>query len=78
MSVNKWATSGEKQDEEKCGQFEELPGQDEQCCSVLCPVFGVVLFYSLLKKIRLRKLVQNARCVKHFIRILNESDLFSC
>ena len=33
VSVNQWATSEEKQDEEKCGPFQKLSEQSEQCCS---------------------------------------------
>ena len=35
VSVNQWATNGEKQDEEKCGQFWKLSEQGEQP-SVVC------------------------------------------
>ena len=31
--MNQWATNEEKQDEERCGQFQKLPEQGKQCCS---------------------------------------------
>ena len=33
VSVNQWATSEEKQGEEKCGPFKKLSEQGEQRCS---------------------------------------------
>ena len=39
VSVNQWATNGEKQDEKKCGPFQKLSGQGEQHCPesfILC------------------------------------------
>ena len=36
--LNEWAANGEKQDEERCGQFWELSGKGEQRCSELSAV----------------------------------------
>ena len=36
--MNQWGANGERQDEERYGQFWELSGQGEQCCFELFAV----------------------------------------